>query len=274
MKHDLEYAAFVEPVRAIARTASQRILEIYRNDFDVMEKADKTPLTMADMAAHEYIVEALSRLTPAIPVLSEEHAGVCQEERNCWDWLWLVDPLDGTREFIKRSDQFSINIALIHRHEAVFGLIYLPVNGLCYFAYRQGGAFKQSIDNKPQRIRTCSLGQEPVRVVGGRSFASHSLKTYLEYIGRHCYLSVGSSLKSCLVAEGKFDLYPKFGPTSEWDTAAAQIIVEEAGGRVTDTCMRPLRYNARPTLINPDFFVFGDPSRDWSQYLPRRKPQL
>jgi len=269
----IDLAAFVQPTQAIARSASQRILAIYKHSFKVTEKADKTPLTEADMAAHNCIVESLQSLTPDIPVLSEEHVDIALHERSCWEWLWLVDPLDGTREFIKHSDEFCINIALIHNHVAVFGLILMPVSEVCYFAYRDGGAFKQLPGTEPQPIRTCATHQQPVRVAGGSSYARRPLKTYLEYVGQHHYTQVGSALKSCLVAEGKIDLYPKFGPTSEWDTAAAQVIVEQAGGRITDTFMRPLRYNARPTLLNPDFFVFGDPSKDWSQYLPRRKPR-
>lgn len=267
-------AAFTDPVRRIAEQAGRRILDIYHRGFSVTEKADRTPLTEADLAAHHCVLDGLHRLTPDIPILSEEDTDLSLDRRGAWEWLWLVDPLDGTHQFIKRSGQFSINIALIHRHEPVFGLIYMPVDGLCYYAHRGHGAFKRPAGTDPQRIHTSRVMQRPVRVAGGSRFARRPLQTYLEYVGHHQYQSVGSSLKSCLVAEGKVDLYPRFGPTSEWDTAAAQIIVEEAGGGLTDMCMHPLRYNARPTLINPDFFVFGDPSRDWSQYLPRRKPRL
>ena len=272
---EVELADLVNPVRQLAAQAGQRIMEIYANGFTVSEKSDRTPLTEADLAAHCCLVQGLTELTPDIPVLSEEACEIELAERSQWTWLWLVDPLDGTKEFIKRSDQFSINIALISQHRAVFGFIMNPVSGDCYYAYQQGGAFKQCPQQPPQRIHTRRLGHEPVRVTtSGRSYMGRPLQTYLEYMGRHQYLAMGSALKACLVAEGAVDLYPRFGPTAEWDTAASQVIVEQAGGCVTDTFMQPLRYNARPTLINPDFFAFGDPNKDWSQYLPRRKPRI
>ncbi|HXH04373.1 MAG TPA: 3'(2'),5'-bisphosphate nucleotidase CysQ [Candidatus Competibacteraceae bacterium] len=263
------------PVLALAQEAAERILEVYRDVFQVSEKADRSPVTAADLVSHEVLTRGLTRLTPAIPVLSEESAAVPYLERRQWPRLWLVDPLDGTREFIKRNDEFSINIALVENQRAVFGLILMPVGGVCYYAWAGGGAYKLVPGQAAQPIHTRRIGpQQPVRIAGSRSYRGRPLQTYLEYLGRHDYLAVGSALKSCLVAEGKADLYPRFGPTAEWDTAAAQIILEEAGGHLTDTFMRPLRYNARPTLINPDFFAFGDSSRDWSQYLPRRKPHF
>lgn len=270
----VDLANLVEPVRRIAQEASQRILEVYIRDFTVSEKTDKTLLTEADLAAHETIIQGLGKLTPNIPILSEEGTEIAFEVRRHWRLLWLVDPLDGTREFVKRNGQFSINIALIEKHTAIFGLILIPVTGVCYFAYFQGGAFKKLPDHQPTAIHTNRIHHRPIRVTGSRSYTGKTLQTYLEYLGQHHYVGVGSALKSCLVAEGKVDLYPRFGPTCEWDTAAAQVIVEQAGGRLTDTRMQPLRYNARDTLINPDFFVFGDPTRDWSQYLPDRKPLI
>lgn len=268
-----ELHALVDPLRSIARGAGERILEIYDVGFQVRQKDDLTPLTEADLAAHRHIEQGLRQLLPEVPVLSEESPPVASATRRDWEWLWLVDPLDGTREFIARSGQFSVNIALIRRHAPILGLIYIPTRQLCYFATLHGGAFKQERHTPPRAIRTRIPAEDPIRVAGGSHRTGRPLRTYLDYLGHHHYLSLGSSLKSCLVAEGTVDLYPRFGPTSEWDTAAAQIIVEEAGGGLTDMFMRPLRYNARPTLINPDFFAFGDPGRDWSQYLPRRKPR-
>lgn len=265
-----ELTALVAPIRHIAQQATERILAIYRGHFSVTEKSDHTPLTEADLVAHQCILAGLQALTPGCPILSEEDDSITLAERRRWQRLWLVDPLDGTREFIRRSGQFSINIALIDQHQPVFGLIHSPIDGSSYFAYRGGGAYKQVGTEAPCRIHTRRLDQRPVRITSGRRVAGRALQRYLQLLGQHHYLTLGSSLKSCLVAEGKADLYPRFGPTSEWDTAAAQIIVEEAGGGLTDTAMHPLRYNARPTLVNPDFFVFGDRSRDWSQYLPRR----
>jgi 3'(2'), 5'-bisphosphate nucleotidase len=258
----------IQPVRSIAEKAGFRIVEIYKGGFSVTEKSDKSPVTEADFAAHDIIVEGLNLITPHIPVLSEEDSDISFATRARWEWLWLVDPLDGTREFIRRNDEFSVNIALVHQHTVLFGLILIPITGVCYYAYHQGGAFKQVPHHHYQQIHTCVIGQRIPRVIGS-SYTGRRLNTFLSDLGHHHYTGVGSSLKSCLVAEGEADLYPRFGPTYEWDTAAAQIIVEEAGGRLTDTQMQPLRYNARPTLVNPDFFVFGDCSHDWSQYLPK-----
>lgn len=266
---DIDLAALVEPVQAIAREAGRRILEVYSGGFSVTEKADQSPVTEADFAAHRCILRGLAQLTPGIPILSEEAADVGFTERSQWGWLWLVDPLDGTREFIQRSDEFSVNIALIHRHEAVLGLILPPISGVCYYAWRGGGAFKQPGGQAPQRIRAARVCHYPVRVVSSQgSYRTRRLQDYLSQLGPHQHLPLGGALKSCLIAEGAADLYPRFGPTGEWDTAAAQIIVEEAGGYLTDTQFRPLRYNARPILINPDFFAFGDVTRDWSRYMP------
>ena len=200
------------PLSIIAQRAGQRILDIYERGFTITQKSDHTPLTEADLAAHDYIVSRLKDLTPDIPVLSEEACEFSLIERSDWDWLWLVDPLDGTREFINRSDQFSVNIALIHDHHAVFGVILIPVSNICYFAVRDGGAYKQAGNNPPLTIHTRRLDHQSVRVAGGRSYTGRPLQTYLEYMGRHQYLAVGSSLKSCLVAEGAVDLYPPLRP--------------------------------------------------------------
>ena len=272
---DLDLSALAEPVQAIAREAGRRILDVYAGSFSVTAKADQSPVTEADIAAHGCILRGLTELTPRIPILSEEASDVSFAERGGWERLWLVDPLDGTREFIRHSDQFSVNIALIHKHEAVFGLVLSPVGGTCYFAWRGGGAWKQLRTSQPARriqdARTCHL---PVRVTSSQaSYRSLRLQEYLRQLGCYRHLFLGSALKSCLIAEGEADLYPRFGPTGEWDTAAAQAIMEEAGGHMTDMQLRPLRYNARPVLINPDFFAFGDASHDWSQYLPHRHLQ-
>ncbi|MEE4376260.1 MAG: 3'(2'),5'-bisphosphate nucleotidase CysQ [Candidatus Competibacteraceae bacterium] len=269
----VDLPSLVQPIREIALAAGREIMAIYRAEFTVSEKEDRSPLTEADLVAHERILAELTALTPDIPVISEEAKTIPLSARRHWEWLWLVDPLDGTREFIKRNDEFSVNIALIHHHEPVLGLILMPVTGVCYFAHRQSGAFKQPLDHAPARIHTRRVNRAKVRVACSRAaYQGRRLQTYLQYLGEHHHLSVGSALKSCLVAEGKADLYPRFGPTCEWDTAAAQIIVEQAGGRLTDMHMQPMQYNARPTLINPDFFAFGDLKHDWSQYLPDRKP--
>lgn len=254
----------------IAREAATAILEIYDTDFSVAQKDDHSPLTAADMAAHRVITEGLKNITPNLPVLSEESASIPFSERRKWYQFWLVDPLDGTREFIKRNGEFTVNIALINDQSPILGVIWVPVTGVCYYACRGVGAFKQEQGGPAKRIfaRT-ALPQSPEKIVvaGSRSHADKSLNVFLSKLGPHDLLSMGSSLKSCLVAEGKVDLYPRLGPTSEWDTAAAHCIVEEAGGHMTDTQLKPLRYNARESILNPDFFVFGDTRVDWKKYL-------
>jgi 3'(2'), 5'-bisphosphate nucleotidase len=268
---DIDLPALAAPVQAIAREAGRCILDVYAGSFSITEKADQSPITEADLAAHRCILRGLTPLTPQIPILSEESSEISFAERSRWEWLWLVDPLDGTREFIRRSDQFSINIALIHQHEAVFGLILSPVDGACYYAWRNGGAWKKPRNQLLRRIHAAQTCHQPIRVTSSEaSYRSRRLQEYLQQIGEYRHLFLGSALKSCLIAEGEADLYPRFGPTGEWDTAASQIILEEAGGHLTDMQLRPLRYNARPVLINPDFFAFSDARRDWSQYLPQR----
>jgi len=251
----------------IARQAAERILDIYHSEFAVEAKDDKSPLTEADMAAHHVIVDGLERRTPDIPVLSEESAKIPFSERAAWRRYWLVDPLDGTKEFIKRNGEFTVNIALIEDHEPVLGVIVVPVSGLCYFAARGQGAFRQTADGVPEPIHVRHLDLAHLVVAGSRSHAGPELAGFLERLGSPQLISMGSSLKFCLVAEGKADLYPRLGPTSEWDTGAAQCIVEAAGGIVTDTAMRPLRYNTKESLLNPFFFVSADREHDWSQYL-------
>ncbi len=254
-------------IMALSREAGECILEVYDTDFDVTHKSDNTPLTAADIAAHNSILEALGKLTPDVPVLSEESTGIPFEERAGWDRYWLVDPLDGTREFVKRNGEFTVNIALIDRHESVLGVVYAPVTGITYYASRGNGAFKRMPDGETVSLQTRRKTPGKTIVAGSRSRHGHSLEVFLEKIGAYEIISLGSSLKSCLVAEGGADIYPRLGPTSEWDTAAAQCIVEEAGGRITTTDMQSLRYNTKDSLLNPHFLVFGDVTFDWSVFL-------
>jgi 3'(2'), 5'-bisphosphate nucleotidase len=262
-----ELIELLQPVIDLAEDAGRRILEVYNTDFDVEHKDDRTPLTEADLAAHRSIVAGLSILTPDTPILSEESATIPFDKRSSWKTYWLVDPLDGTREFIKRNGEFTVNIALIHEHEAVLGVIYTPVSGLTYYACKGNGSFKKEPGGEPHPIKVVPEKRNPLMVAGSRSHQGDSLRAFLANTGNHEIINMGSSLKSCLVAEGKVDIYPRLGPTSEWDTAAAQCIVEEAGGQLTDTSMEPLRYNTKDCLLNPYFFVFGDTSLDWSKYL-------
>ena len=257
----------IHKINVIAHRAGSALLEISKQDFGVMEKADKSPLTEADLASHQVIVTGLQSLTPDIPVLSEESTEIPYATRAQWRTYWLIDPLDGTKEFIKRNGEFTVNIALVHEGKAILGVVYVPVSQITYYGDSEKGAFKMAADGSSTAIRVTSEHQTPMRVAGSRSHAGDSLQQFLNGLGEHEIISMGSSLKLCLVAEGKADIYPRLGPTSEWDTAAAQAVVEAAGGKVTDTQMNPLTYNAKESFLNPYFFVFGDASIDWSAYL-------
>lgn len=262
---------WLEPVRILAAEASERILEIYATAFGVSTKEDDSPLTAADLVAHHIISAGLRRLTPEIPILSEESAALPFAERAQWRRYWLVDPLDGTKEFIKRNGEFTVNIALIEDHEPVLGVVRVPVSGLCYFASRGHGAFRQEPGQPPQPITVRPLRTgEPVRVVGSKTHGGEGLRAFVAALGAHHLVTIGSSLKFCQVAEGAADVYPRLGLTSEWDTAAAQAIVEAAGGQVVSAeTGQPLRYNTRESLLNPYFVVYGDASHDWLRYVPR-----
>jgi 3'(2'), 5'-bisphosphate nucleotidase len=255
----------------IARDAGDAILTIYDAGFNVEEKEDKSPLTDADLASHNLILQRLAELTPDIPILSEESAKLPFEERASWETYWLVDPLDGTREFVKRNGEFTVNIALIHRHKSIIGVINVPVQNIDYYAWKDGGSFKIENKGESKTIRVKKLDGKQLSVAGSRSHGSEMMQHYMEKLATDNnnieMLSMGSSLKFCLVAEGRADLYPRLGLTSEWDTAAAHCIVEQAGGVITKTDMTPLEYNTKDSLLNPFFFVFGDDSCDWSQYL-------
>ncbi len=260
-------AALMPAVRRLAATAGQRIMAIYATDFTVSHKDDRSPLTQADMAAHDTLVHGLAELTPALPVLSEESAAIDFAERARWPCYWLIDPLDGTREFVSRNGEFTVNIALIADHRPVLGVVHVPASGISYSAHHGGGAYKTASAGTPQAIHARRLDGGPVIVVGSRSHRGESLNRFLNRLGEHELISMGSALKSCLVAEGRADIYPRLGPTSEWDTAAAHCVVEESGGHVTDCALRPLRYNTKDSLLNPHFLVFGDASRHWAGYL-------
>jgi len=250
----------------ISEKAAGVILKFYNSDFSIKEKDDHTPVTSADIAAHQCITQALSELTPNIPVLSEEDAGIPFHIRKSWDTYWLVDPLDGTREFIKKNGEFSVNIALIQNQKSILGVIYIPVSGICYYASQSNGAYKR-VSSQTTKINVRPCERDSIIIAGSRSYRDSSLDNFLSNIGRYEIISMGSSIKSCLVAEGKVDIYPRLGPTSEWDTAAAQCIVEEAGGYVTDTSLQPLRYNTKDILLNPHFLVFSDNRINWCDFL-------
>jgi len=251
----------------IAKAAGQAILAVYHQDFAVEQKDDSSPLTAADLASHRTIVQRLCELDPETPILSEEGTDIPFATRQQWRRYWLIDPLDGTREFVKRNGEFTVNIALIEQGHAVLGVVHVPVTGVSYVGRVGDGAWKLDADGRVSPIHVSATRRHPVRVAGSRSHAGDSLKRFLARLGEHEIVSMGSSLKLCLVAEGTADVYPRLGPTSEWDTAAAQAVVEAAGGLVTDTQLRPLRYNTKESLLNPHFLVFGDRTENWGRYL-------
>lgn len=240
----------------LAREAGREILAIYeRDEVRAQDKADGSPLTAADMASHHAIIEGLKQITPDWPILSEESADVVYEERRNWERFWLVDPLDGTKEFIKRNGEFTVNIALIEHGMPVMGVVYAPVLETIYYAGQGTGAFVQRGNSAAQPIRAAQHPDgEPVRVVASRSHSDERTAALLAGLGEHQCISMGSSLKLCLVAEGAAHLYPRLGPTMEWDTAAAHAVVNEAGGTVCDLGGSELEYN-KSDLHNPEFFV-------------------
>ncbi len=246
-----------------ARRAGDRILEIYGTDFDVSRKQDDSPLTAADLAAHRCIKEGLAQLEPALPLLSEESRELPWATRSAWETYWLVDPLDGTKEFVRRNGEFTVNIALIRGHEPVLGVVHVPVTGVTYCGARGLGAFRLPGDGKREAISVTVPARTPLRVVGSRSHPAPGLAAFLGQLGPHELVPVGSSLKFCLIAEGSADVYPRLGLTSEWDTAAAQAIVECAGGRVLTADGKALAYNCKESILNPHFLVIGDIRKDW-----------
>jgi 3'(2'), 5'-bisphosphate nucleotidase len=243
----------------IVDRAAAAIMRVYGMGFTVQHKEDDSPLTLADLESQRVILEGLAEVTPDVPILSEESAQAPWDERKTWQELWVVDPLDGTREFVKRNGEFTINIALVREHEPVLGVVAAPALGLLYWGAAGVGAFSHHRGAAELPINV-SPPQSPLRVVGSRSHASAETAGYLARLGPHALTGIGSSLKFCLVAEGKADLYPRFGPTSEWDTAAGQALLEAAGGHVTRLDGHRLRYNCRPSVINGDFLAFGHPS--------------
>jgi 3'(2'), 5'-bisphosphate nucleotidase len=253
---------------AIARTAGRAILKIYAGDFAVERKDDNSPLTAADLAAHRAILDGLHLIAPQIPILSEEAAEQTDwNVRRQWRRYWLVDPLDGTREFVKRNGEFTVNIALIDEHRPVLGVVFAPVLDEMYWAWNGGHAFfQQGLQSGKVELHTRKRGL-PLIVAGSRSHADPRTLAALEKLGPHELKPLGSSLKFCRAAQAQADLYIRYGPTSEWDTAAGQCVLEQAGGGVTLTTGEPLRYNTKESLLNPDFLAFGDASVDWARLL-------
>ncbi|HSW11567.1 MAG TPA: 3'(2'),5'-bisphosphate nucleotidase CysQ [Solimonas sp.] len=256
----------LDRVLRLAQEAGERVLEIYHGGFSVTHKEDHSPLTQADLAAHHHILAGLQALSPELPVLSEEAADIPWDTRRHWTRYWLVDPLDGTKEFIKRNGEFTVNIALIDDGRPVLGVVHAPVLQQGWIAAEGCGAWRVE-QGQRQAIRTRRVPQRPVLLVS-KSHRNPALELFLQRMPPHEAISRGSSLKFCLIAEGSADLHPRTGPTSEWDTAAGHCIVEQAGGEVrVMPGFAPLRYNQKESLLNPDFAVIGDPDYDWARRM-------
>jgi 3'(2'), 5'-bisphosphate nucleotidase len=243
-------------------------MQVYETPFTVERKADDSPLTAADRASHTIIRNGLANLEPRLPLLSEESAPEDLEQRRSWKNYWLVDPLDGTKEFVKRNGEFTVNIALISAGRPVLGVVLAPAIGLEYAGAAGLGAWRRRGDGPAEPIRTAVAHAGRPRVLGSRSHPSPALAAFLERLGEHEIVAMGSSLKMCLVADGQADVYPRLGPTSEWDTAAAQAVLEAAGGSMMDLSGQELRYNAKESLLNPHFLAIGDTSRNWLSAVP------
>ena len=246
----------------IAIQAGIAIMEFYKTDFQVETKKDNTPITKADLAANSIIIEELKKIDENIPILSEESV-VAWNKRKQWEKYWLVDPLDGTKEFINKNGEFSVNIAMIEKNNPVIGIIYAPAKSLLYFAKKNLGAFKLSssslLNNLDDAIliKTSNLEvKDNIRVISSRSHSNFYFDTWVrKNFRKYELVSRGSSLKFCEIAEGQADIYPRFGPTSEWDIAAGHIILEEAGGKINDLNGKNIFYNAKENLINSDFIA-------------------
>lgn len=261
-----QFTQFLTPVVAIARDAGKAIMDIYDKDFSVYEKSDASPLTEADLAAHHIIVNALAEFTD-YPILSEESADISWQERQSWQTYWLVDPLDGTKEFIKKNGEFTVNIALIHEGVPVLGVVYAPALDVTYAGSLGSGASKTDAQGNTTPLTPSVVDSDsPVKVVGSRSHQSPEIQGYLQSLEVQSELvAMGSSLKLCLVAEGAAHLYPRLGPTSEWDTAAAHGVVKAAGGKVNvmiknnadiwEDSQAELLYNQKESILNPYFLV-------------------
>jgi len=257
----------IEPVVALAAQAGEAILEVYATDFDVQSKDDTSPLTQADLASHICIMKGLELLTPGMPIISEESGLPEFAERSEWGRYWLIDPLDGTREFVNRNGEFTVNIALIDAGRPLLGVVHVPVQDKTYIGCEGHGAQLRTAGSDATSIHVAARSSSPVRIVGSRSHRGSSLDAFLARLGESDMVPMGSSLKFCTVAEGKADVYPRLGPTSEWDTAAAQAVVEQAGGTVLRLDGNPLSYNQKSEILNPWFVVIGPTDRDWLALL-------
>jgi 3'(2'), 5'-bisphosphate nucleotidase len=269
----------IDQVIHIAEGAAQKIMKVYQDmrQVEVTNKEDDSPLTKADLAAHHHICDKLKEISE-FPILSEESKGISAEERLSWESYWLVDPLDGTKEFIAKNDEFTVNIALIHKQQVIMGVVYVPVTQVCYSAGKGLGASKTE-KGSSIKIQTRSLSKSiekgEIVLVGSRRHGSDALEALVNDLKKELcdkvnLISQGSSLKFCALAEGRADLYPRLALTCEWDTAAAQIVLEEAGGAVLNPDLSQMKYNTKEELLNPFFWAISDNCEQWQAILKGR----
>ena len=287
-------ATAINSLVLLARAAGDAIMDVYKSaEFGVEHKADESPVTRADIAAHDIIAAGLPRLLD-LPIISEEAPVPSASERQAWGRYWLVDPLDGTKEFILRSGEFTVNIALIEEGIPVLGVVHLPAQQTTYLGVARqlsadyGGAWKYQQDYPATRIHVRSLAQarddNALVVLASHRHGTGAVNQLVEQLrgrwpGAVQLSNAGSSLKFCRIAEGVADFYPRLAPTSEWDTAAAQAVLQAAGGAVVNAeessaaWLKPLVYNGKDTIINPDFYALGDVNLDWSALLKRSETE-
>ncbi len=244
---------------ALASEAGKAIMEIYSHAFEVTHKSDDSPLTLADMASNNIIVAGLTERYPHIPIISEETKQTDYVVRKNWDTYWLIDPLDGTKEFVKRNGEFTINIALIYQRQPIIGLVYVPAQELAYYALKGEGSFKLVKGESPIRLAISPIQPgEPILTFASRSHRNQATDDFIETIAQQygpvTVVGAGSALKFCLVAEGKAHFYPRFSPCMEWDTAAGHLVATEAGAKVMQPDGSPLLYN-KEDLLSPSFIV-------------------
>lgn len=275
---ELPFVVPQDTLISIVNEAGAAILAVYEGDFEVQNKTDDSPLTQADLAAHKIIVAGLQAATPDIPIISEESAPAGFDVRSQWPSYWLVDPLDGTKEFVNRNGEFTVNIALIHGGEAVYGIVGVPVQNRVYIGDVAAGSAWCLEQGQLRAIagRKMHAGQSRLVVVASRSHGGQRLENYLDELAQTFSAlerqPVGSSLKLCTLAAGAADCYPRLGPTSEWDIAAAHAVLRAAGGEVYTFDGRPLAYNSKESLLNPEFVAVADAGFDWFAVLPEQPP--
>lgn len=252
----MHYSSILPDVIKVADEASEKVLHIYQSDFKVSYKADDSPITAADTAAHDIITHGLRSISQDIPILSEEGKDIPWEERKNWRRFWLVDPVDGTKDFTQRTGEFTVNIAMIEDGDPVMGVVIAPALKEAYWGVAGEGAYMRDRTGKVHRIRVAEP-KAVKRVVASKNHLNEETRTFIDKLGEHELVQAGSSLKFCRIAEGHADIYPRLGPTSEWDTAAAHAVLAAAGGKVETLEGKPLKYG-KEDILNPHFIAAGE----------------